>query len=358
MSVANLRNVISGIGSYLREKSVVISLILQLVTLVAASLALVGVYIAYNSWRQQVKLYNDESFSRKHGSLSLAWKMIADANMKKSERGQSEAILFLLKSGRINGRLVLNGSTASLSPGRSIDLSLSSFCGTELYIHNDKGEWVDLGNSFLRGADVNGRLLDSEFRGSDLEGARFFQPRAPRIDLIGTNLRNAKFIGGSFVDGGFQGADLRNVTTYRGDCGAGTVYDDNRWDYCSAWITWYVGRTPPNQITIFTDPKKSIRAMRTKYPSSDTVHLVDFRGAVFSRADLRGADLSNSTITQTQVNQACTDETTKLPSGVEPNGNCADQQEVAELRALVQERTYRNRERLFEECKRAVMASE
>jgi hypothetical protein len=107
-------------------------------------------------------------------------------------------------------------------------------------------------------------------------------------------------------------------------------------------------------------PPSIFASASDKVPGSEVdddgqaVALVDFRGARFLRADIRGADLTNSTIAQAQVDEACADQTTKLPTGVTLKKTCVDEPWVAERRQLLQRKTYRGRSKAFEFCQTQV----
>lgn len=145
--------------------------------------------------------------------------------------------------------------------------------------------------------------------GADFDRAYFSQVRIPKGNFIAANLNSVEIYGGSFEGADFQGADMRNVRTFRGTQGAGTAYNDNE-PYAG-----YVDYAYPADFgPIFSSASTDYVNSQEGY-DPEAIRLVDFRGARFLKTDIRGADLSNSTISQTQVDEACADQTTKLPSG-------------------------------------------
>ncbi|MFL5120175.1 MAG: hypothetical protein ACJ8C8_06895, partial [Microvirga sp.] len=86
------------------------------------------------------------------------------------------------------------------------------------------------------------------------------------------------------------------------------------------------------------------------------VYLVDLIGALLSRYEIRGAELVNSTITQAQLDEACEDSTTKMPTGVVVRQACISESWVESERAKLQEKTYAGGVRAPEACDKAALS--
>jgi uncharacterized protein YjbI with pentapeptide repeats len=327
------------------------TLICTILILLCAIIGTAGVFYAAQSLKIQSTQYQEEEFNRKQGAINLAWHMIADANLKLSELGQSEAILFLTQNGLLKGNVTLQRSKLYLSQpdpakGLDIDLHRSALCGTSLYFYTLPNTSASLANTLLRGTRLSGRLVHPEFTGSDLQQALLDNVRFPKANFIAVNLKSGIITGGSFENVDFQGADMRNVQTRRGFRGAGTKYDDLDFELGFTDYAYPVDYPP-----IFKSITDNLPWQSWTYADED--HLVDFKGARFLNADLRGADLTNSTINQAQIDEACTDQNTKLPSPLASKKSCTPENWILQRRQSIQQPTYYAGPKETKECESA-----
>jgi uncharacterized protein YjbI with pentapeptide repeats len=280
-----------------------IMLVSTVLILLFAIVGTAGVFYAGRSLQLQYRQYQEEHFNRQQGPISLAWHTLADANEKGIDIGQSNAILFLMKNTLWTGNVTLNGSQLDLEQSDpnerlSIELQRSTLCGTSLTVYITPNSSISLQNSLLRGSELIGRFTNAFAMGADFDHAIFSQVRIPKSKFVAANMNSAVIYGGSFEKADFQGADLRNLKTVRGTEGAGTDYDDT-----TTYLGWLY-TAPDNEDYPPIFGSASADYFRQERLSEDAVRLVDFRGARFLNADIRGADLSNSTITQSQVDEA------------------------------------------------------
>ncbi len=274
-----------------------VTLLSTVLLLVFAAVGTAGVFYAARSLELQYRQYQEENFNREQGSVSLAWRTIADANQQVIEIGQSDAVNFLTKKSRFDGHITLDRSVLTIydEPRNQIYINLdrSTLCGTNLYVYITRGSSISLQHSLLRGSRIGGRLIDLFGIGADFSHALFYQPRIANSNLVAANLNSATFFGGSFEKADFQGADLRNARTFRGKEGAGTVYNDAEFPSTGYYDTYSPDDFPPIFASEFSDYFKD----KGGY-DPDEIRLVDFRKARFLKAEIRGADLSNSNIDQ------------------------------------------------------------
>jgi uncharacterized protein YjbI with pentapeptide repeats len=341
------------IGGWLWQHREQILFVDHFVILAIGSIGVASVIFASRSFYLQAKIYEEQSFNREQGALSLAWHTVADANNTPSEIGQSNAILFLLTRGALGGKITLNRTQLTIHQTirdrqMYVDLSESSICGTNLYLNVALGSNVNLRFALIKATKISGRLIQTYAMGADFQSSSFDNVRAPRMAFIAANLRNAVFMGGSFEKADFQGADMRGVETYRGYSGAGDVYDDQVIFVPGSVADGYYSEDSEYPAIFSKD--SNLSPLERDHDVIDTVYLVDFRGAQFLKTDIRGADLSNSTISQKQVDEACADAATKLPNGVRVNNYCIPEDWVLVRRELAQSKTYEGRTKAMEEC--------
>ncbi len=276
--------------------------------------------------RQQEQI-DAGQYQQYQGSVALAWRTIGEANGKAFEVGQSASLYYLAQSDELPGNVTLNRSYLSLTNTRVqqldtqvphyFDLTKSSFCGTEIVKLPLKDRTIaraSFSYSFMRNATLQGWFRSDDLLAADLQEARFINSRADNVRLAAADLRKVVFSGGLFRDADFQGADLRGVRTERGNVGAGSEQDDG-----SYYDTYsYEGGTKIEWPSLF-DPQKGLNEVLATLGQSTYTeggsYLVDFSNSNFHAADLRGAHLQNSNISQSQANQACADESTELPTG-------------------------------------------
>jgi uncharacterized protein YjbI with pentapeptide repeats len=340
------------IGEWFWQRREQILFIDHFLILAIGCIGVASVIYASRSFYLQAKIYEEQSFNREQGAVSLAWHTIADANNNASEIGQSNAVAFLLKRRSLAGKITLNRTQLTLHQETknepiSIDLSGSNICGTNLFIIVLSNSRIYLSYALLKATKISGQLIKTYAVGTNFQSGSFDNVRAPHAILMATDLRKVKFIGGSFERADFQGADMRGVETYRGYSGAGTVYNDNGTEY--GW-SYFSEDSDDTDYPVYFSEASDLSPWKQDVDISNTVYLVDFRRARFLKADIRGADLSNSTINQTQVDEACADDTTKLPKGVHVSNYCTLEDWVLKRRDLVQRMTYEGRTKALEEC--------
>jgi uncharacterized protein YjbI with pentapeptide repeats len=343
---------LKAIGEWLWQRREQILFIDHFLFLAIGCLGVASVIYASRSFNLQARIYEEQSFNREQGAVSLAWHTIADANNNVSEIGQSNAISFLLRRGALNGKITLNRTQLTvrqrtMNESLYVNFSNSNICGTNLFLGVATNSEIILSNTLLKGTKVSGRLIGTYALGTDFNFSTFDNVRAPRMIFMAADLRKVKFVGGSFEKADFQGADMRGVETYRGYSGAGSTYDDNGMEY--GW-GYFTEGLPETDYPVYFSETSDFSPWRQDVDVSNTVYLVDFRGARFLKADIRGADFSNSTINQIQVDESCADDGTKLPKGVHVNKYCAPEDWVLKRRELIQRTTYEGRVKAIEEC--------
>lgn len=305
---------------------------IELATLVGVIATLVGVLIAKQSLDKaaisfdlQSRAFAEDSYQRYQSALSLASKTIGEANNIPYDVGQSDAVRFLARSNRLQGHLVLNKSKLFFGHFQDEELyratlSNSSLCGTEIVAWNFMS--IELSGSQLRAATLRGSLDAMRAIGADMRGATIADAYARNTKFIGSIMKGVTFEGGLFKYADFQGADLSGARTERGLVGLGTnegtgIYGNAGYvDYVDyVYSTVMIGKDDDFK-PIFAKKYSAVDALELvgiKFRGAPRDRVVDFTGAHFDYADLRGADLRNSNITQDQINTACTDEATQLP---------------------------------------------
>jgi uncharacterized protein YjbI with pentapeptide repeats len=337
-----------------------ITFIATLAMVILGVVGIASVIYAAQAVRLQYRQYEEEAFNREQGSASLAWRTIADANLNPSEIGQSNAFRFLVLKSQMNGNVTLDGSSlsihqASISEKLNINLSSSNLCGSTLDVLITSHSRIGLENSLLIGTRITGRLMHADFTGADLQQALIKNVRAPWVKFIASTLIGTDLVGGSFEDADFQGANLTGLQTHRGFEGASPS-----WGFNPADRSYNDDFLPPGYAfeTYIPDREDAVFSKPSKWEVNDetfghAVSFVDFRRARFLKADIRGADLASSTIDQAQVDEACADQTTKLPDGIMVRSACVEEDWVGRRRALIQQKTYHGRSKALEICKAA-----
>jgi uncharacterized protein YjbI with pentapeptide repeats len=315
--------------------TLIFSIVGVIISTIAATYASLGFY-------QKREQYESEKFSRAQGQLTLAWHTISEANGKKYEIGQSDSLRYIASQVDWNSfdlHITLNNSVVNLSSTAKTQylwLSHSSLCGTKISNTNAQ---VYLSYSFLIRTEFIGDLNYAEFIGSDLQNSLFTNVVAKRGNFMAANMDEAKMKGGAFRYANFTGASMRKLITQRGVRGFGSPDYDVLYssDYSLAndddpWEPVF-GKDSADEVLVRYGLKDD--------PRSDSF-LVDFSGATFTAADLRGAHLENSTITQLQADQACTDQTTILPRTLSDRRACNNNAEVERKRAGFQAGAYKD----------------
>jgi uncharacterized protein YjbI with pentapeptide repeats len=193
----------------------------------------------------------------------------------------------------------------------------------------------------MRRAVFNYHFEDSDFLGADLTDANFKAIDAAYARFAVSTLQGATFHGGIFNNADFQGADLRRAITERGYIGAGTT------TYGAGGIEYaFVPDHPQWPILLGKDLSvtESLKLIGRAVDESIDRYGVDFSNARFLYADLRGAHLENSNISQKQVNEACADSSTVLPTGVRviTTENCSFPNWLVEVQKSLRSPTYKS----------------
>lgn len=317
--------------------------------------------------RRSERQYVEEGYSRHEGSSSLAIHTIGEANNKPYELGQSAALAYLAYINRLSGNITLNKIYISFDTDSSVnsevvsnlhgiilvDLSKSSLCGTE--ITNWRNEQLSsvfgFSYSLMKSTVLHDYFKGSDFLAADLSNSTFNNVFSPYSRFAAATLRGTTFHGGIFQNTDFQGTDLRDVKTERGYVGAGYIY------YGGTWIQTFTPDNPEWPVIFGKDMSTldSLKIVGRATDESADTRVVDFTNARFLYADLRGANLLNSNISQKQVNEACADDTTLLPNGVRPLSpeNCSFPQWLLDTQKSLRSPTY---ESAFKEagCKSAL----
>ena len=309
---------------------------------VALTVGAVSIYYtrkALDNLIVQQQRYWEERFARAQGSFSLAWKTIGEANNQPFELGQSKALMYLAESSELPGHVVLNNSSLSFyrntdtaaSRPMYFNLQYSEFCKTKISsgLSEKEAEYV---MSFvdLRQAQLSGIFHWADFLGANMEAAVLEGMEAENGRFAATNLDRATLRGGRFRGVDFQGANLRGIKTERGYVGDGAS------TYGSGFELYTMDQHPAWPLLLdrtigVTDALRSAGVW--ELAGEDRKYIVDFTDARFLFADIRGADLRNSNISQTQVNQACADATTILPEGrvINDDTNCLPSETVKQV---------------------------
>jgi uncharacterized protein YjbI with pentapeptide repeats len=186
-----------------------------------------------------------------------------------------------------------------------------------------------IGAKFI-GADFAGASL----AGADLRGANFIGSTFTGADLTKADVRGASMMAGNFLLANFSGAKLAGLEAHA------TVFTDANFNHVAATcinltasnLSRVDGRDADFHRGIFT--RATLVSGRFQGASFQNAKLDgadladgDFTGADFRDADLAGASLDGATLagadlqsarnlTQQQLDGACADAKTRLPSGL------------------------------------------
>ncbi|WP_374254252.1 pentapeptide repeat-containing protein [Xanthobacter sp.] len=280
--------------------------------------AAVGVWL-------QFAAYKEEEFVRRNGAISLAWSIIRDSNGVMHDVGQATSLEFLAYQGQLFGDIVLNNSVISAFGFKNTiyrsNLSGSQFCHTSIHLSSfynvniSRSKFI---NSFLGSV----RMYDAKAYGSRFDSTSIFQMDASRSSFVAASFVGASIHGGVFSDADFSGADLRGLIT--------------RPMYVA--FENLAGKRPFDQSVSDAEALSVLEKflpLASDSPESPKI-LVNFSGAIFNDADIRGADLRNSNLTQSQLDSACADQTTQPPQGVTVTKVCTEAGRAASRRSFLQ----------------------
>ena len=186
-------------------------------------------------------------------------------------------------------------SDLSYSYIRKADLRGASFSDAKLVGAAIEGnlEKANLQRANLRDAILSGNLNGADLSGANFEKALLLDVNLNHANLMGTNLQNA-----ILDDVDFEGAEF-----------SGTYY------------TAVGMQNPPGLF--FTKSADGNANFSQAVLRNVKFNKANLKGVNFSQAKLFNVNLSESIgITQTQIDQTCTDEKTKLPPGLKPPKLC------------------------------------
>lgn len=168
---------------------------------------------------------------------------------------------------------------------------------------------TDLRNSNLIGANLEkATLVRASLAGSTAKDARFDRIEAYRADFSHMDAQGAVFASAEMQRSNFQGARLNNVSFAKAELGRAQFHDADLSGISFSFAN--LARADFRQATV-TAP-------------------IDFDRAFLFLTRIEGVDLSNSTgLSQWQLDMACGDARTGLPSGLARPSNwpCRFQQE-------------------------------
>ena len=265
-----------------------------------------------------VKQEHEEGrFARDQGAVSLAWHTLNDTRGITYEIGQSAAFNYIAGHGSFFNNINLNRTTLHIDVPESmtiLSLSDSRFCEASIDIISAPLLVMSRSNftrSTLRGNWNGVNLFESNFSEAILDGII-----STSLDLTGANLQSVRIVGGVFHFADFRGADLRKLKTVTGRYGAQSRREDSATDMPKDNYYGGVELLPYGEFrSAVFDKSLTDQQVASEYVegNSQESDIVDFRGSLFDHADLRGADLKNSNIGQSQIDAACADDTTQLP---------------------------------------------
>lgn len=168
---------------------------------------------------------------------------------------------------------------------------------------------TDLRSSNLLAANLEkATLVRASLAGSNAKGVRFNRIEAYRTDFSRMDAQNAVFASAEMQRSNFQDAKLTNV------------------DFTKAEL----GRAQFHNADISGSRFSFANLARADFRGATFIAPIDFDRAFFFLTRIEGIDLSGSTgLSQWQLNMACGDTSTKLPSGLKrpENWPCRFQQE-------------------------------
>ncbi|MFH3480264.1 pentapeptide repeat-containing protein [Xanthobacter variabilis] len=301
---------------------------MRLIQILAGLLSAAGAVAAAIGVWLQFAAYREEGFVRQYGAFSLAWTIVKDGNGIDHDIGQGAALQFLFDQGQLYGDISLvNSLILSVilgSADREARLSSSTFCGTHFL-------FVSMINANIRQSNFTNAHMSTVFLhgvhayGSHFDNVYFMKTYADDASFVAASFVRAVVHGGSFKGADFSGADLKGLLTMpllgSSKKGGGAPAFDRPFD----------------QNISNAEALSAIELDLPLAPADAIETPVDFTEAKFDHADIRGADLRSSNITQRQVDVACADETTQLPDGVRPKAACGGEEWVVSRRAFLQE---------------------
>lgn len=158
---------------------------------------------------------------------------------------------------------------------------------------------TDFRSTRLIGANfVRTELLRTAFNDADLSGANFEKALSSRANFAGAKLRNVRLVKAEFHRVNFEGADLTGADLSDGDF--------HRTNFSKAKLTnaMLVGALLPRSVFLEADLSGA-----------------SMTGAFLYRANIEGADLTAvKDLTQAQLEIACGNRNTKLPTGLSAPG--------------------------------------
>jgi uncharacterized protein YjbI with pentapeptide repeats len=179
----------------------------------------------------------------------------------------------------------------------------------------------DKSNLMLSGSDLSGaNLVDTDFTSTDLR----------QVNLAGANLEKATLVRSSLSEAQAQKANFARIEAYRtsfaGMAAAGASFagaEIQRADFTGADLTGAdfqkaeLGRAQFDKAVITGTKFMQANLSRADFRGAQFEGLLDFTGAFLFLTRFEGLNLTAATgLEQRQVDQACGDAATKLPSGI------------------------------------------
>ncbi|NTJ41749.1 pentapeptide repeat-containing protein [Agrobacterium larrymoorei] len=161
--------------------------------------------------------------------------------------------------------------------------------------------YTDLrGSSFNKANFEKAKLIRTSLASSQLEGANLSKIEAYRSDFSDVNAENAVFLSAEMQRANFENAKLVNANFSKAELG--------RADFNGATLTG----------TKFSKTNLS----RASFKGASFNGPIDFEDSFLLLTRIEGLDLSSATgLDQRQIDIACGDDKTKLPSGLTKPGN-------------------------------------
>jgi uncharacterized protein YjbI with pentapeptide repeats len=184
-------------------------------------------------------------------------------------------------SGCNRSNIVLSGSNLEQADLHGADFSLSN-----------------LSDSMLKAANFEGaKLARTSLTGAIADGANFMQAEGYRTNFSGLSAKGASFRSAELQRSSFANATLTGVNFEKAELGrvdfTGAILGDNGFAFANLARATFTGAKISGPL--------------------------DFRGAYLFLTRIEGIDLSTATdLVQAQIDLACGDAQTKLPSGLTP----------------------------------------
>jgi uncharacterized protein YjbI with pentapeptide repeats len=264
---------------------------------------------------------NLSSADLSEGDLRLAKlnkAMVNGANLRGANLGAADLSEAGLRFAKLNKAMVhyadlsgadLSGADLSEATGlRGAKLNKATVFGANLIGADLSG--ADLSEADLRSAQLNNAMMSrANLSGADLSGANLSGADLSEANLSGAKLHEAMVNGANLSNAHLVKADLFGANLFKADLIKANLSTAN---LSGAWLN---GADLSGASLMFAILDKA-HVIGANLIGADLNHAF-LNGADLSQADLRGADLSDAqNLTKTQLDQACGNSDTKLPTGL------------------------------------------